>query len=182
MQKSIGMLEFSSVARGIYTSDSMVKVSEVEIITSKSSCPGKYICIIHGSVADVQIAIDNGIQTAGEFLVDSLVIPNVHEQVFPAIVSATMPDEISALGILESYSMSAMLEAADLVLKSATLTPLELRLGTGLGGKAYFTFTGDVSSIETGINVGKKSIGEKGLLINAETIPSPSRVLIQSIF
>ena len=182
MQKAIGMVEYNSIAKGIYTSDQMVKVSEVDIVTASSVCPGKYITIVHGEVAAVQTSVDTGVHEAGEYLVDSMVIPNVHPEVFPAIVSATMPERIQALGIIESYSLSAMVIAADLILKSAELEPVELRLGTGLGGKAFFTFTGDVAAVKNGISVGKDSIGSKGLLINAEVIPSPSHLLVDSLY
>ncbi|MEI3338652.1 MAG: BMC domain-containing protein [Eubacterium sp.] len=43
MQKSIGMVEYNSIARGIYASDQMVKVAEVEIVSANTVCPGKYI-------------------------------------------------------------------------------------------------------------------------------------------
>ena len=174
MQKSIGMVEYNSIARGIYASDQMVKVSEVEIVIANPVCPGKYITIVHGDVAAVQTSVETGARCAGEYLVDSIVIPNVHPDVFPAIVRA--------LGIIESYSLSAMVIASDLILKSAELEPIELRLGTGLGGKAFFTFTGDVAAVQNGINVGKEAIGEKGLLNNAEVIPSPSALLLDSLF
>ncbi len=182
MQRSIGMVEYNSIARGIYASDQMVKVAEVEIVTATSVCPGKYITIVHGEVSAVQTAVETGEKEAGEFLVESIVIPNVHPGVFPAIVSASVPERIQALGILESYSLSAMVIAADAVLKSAELEAVEIRLGTGLGGKAYFTFTGDVAAVRNGADVGMASIGEKGLLLNAEVIPSPSRLLIQSLY
>ena len=45
MQRAIGMVEFSSIARGIYAADQMVKVSEVEVVTASTSCPGKYVAI-----------------------------------------------------------------------------------------------------------------------------------------
>ena len=48
MQRAIGMVEFSSIARGIYAADQMVKVSEVEVVTASTSCPGKYVAIVHG--------------------------------------------------------------------------------------------------------------------------------------
>ena len=53
MQRAIGMVEFNSIARGIYAADQMVKISEVEIVTAASTCPGKYIAIVHGDVAAV---------------------------------------------------------------------------------------------------------------------------------
>lgn len=183
MLKSIGMVEYNSVARGIYTSDQMVKTSNVDIVTATTICPGKYITIVHGNVAEVESALRAGVAAAGEFLVDSTIISNVHPDIFPAIVSATMPERVDALGILESYSLSAMVIAADQVLKTAELAAIELRLGTGLGGKAFFTFTGSVAAVERGVEVGRETIGsERGLLINAEVIPSPSQEIIQHLF
>ena len=37
MAKAIGMIEFNSIARGIYAADRMVKTSDVEIVTANSS-------------------------------------------------------------------------------------------------------------------------------------------------
>jgi microcompartment protein CcmL/EutN len=182
MAKAIGMVEFTSIARGIYAADQMVKISDVEIVTAGSACPGKYIAIVHGDVAAVQDSVSVGERTAEEYLVDSIVIANVSPQVFPAITGTTMPDRIRALGIMESFSMATMIIAADAVLKAADLEPLELRLGNGLGGKAYFTFTGDVAAVQTGVEAGMSVSEEKGLMVNAEVIPSPSDRLIPSLY
>lgn len=179
--KSIGMVEFTSIARGIYAADQMVKVSDVEIVTVGSSCPGKYIAIVQGDVGAVEVSVSVGMEVAGEYLVDSIIIPNVNPLVFPAITGSTMPDKIQALGIIESFSLATMMIAADAVLKSAALEPLELRLGNGLGGKSYFTFTGEVAAVQTGVDAGTEIAMEKGLLVNTEVIPSPSEQLIPSL-
>jgi len=182
MANAIGMVEFTSIARGIYAADQMVKVSEVEIATASSVCPGKYIAIVYGDVASVENSVEVGEKEAGEFWVDSIIIPNVSPQVFPAITGSTMPDRVQALGIVESFSLSTMVIAADAILKAAELQPIELRLGNGLGGKAYFTFTGDVAAVETGVQAGTALLEAKGLLVNAEVIPSPSELLVASLF
>ena len=181
MQRAIGMVEFTSIARGIYVADQMVKISEVEIVTSVSTCPGKYITIVTGDVAAVQSSVTLGEQLAEEFFVDSIVVPNVTESVFPAITGATMPEKLDAVGIMESFSLATMIIAADEILKSAELEPIELRLGNGLGGKSYFTFTGEVAAVQTGVDTGMAIAKEKGLLVNAEVIPSPSDRLIESL-
>ena len=100
MQRAIGMVEFNSIARGIYAADQMVKISEVEIVTAASTCPGKYIAIVHGDVAAVEDSVQIGERMAEEFFVDSIVIPNVDPGVFPAITGATMPERIQNYGIL----------------------------------------------------------------------------------
>ena len=179
MANAIGMVEFISIARGIYAADQMVKISDVEIVTASSVCPGKYIAIVHGDVAAVEASVAIGEKMADEYYVDSIIIPNVHSSVFPAITGTTMPDRMQALGIMESFSLSTMIIAADAILKSADL---EIRLGNGIGGKSYFTFTGDVAAVEAGVEAGKAITEEKGLLVNAEIIPSPSERILPSLF
>lgn len=181
MAIAIGMVEFSSIARGIYSADQMVKVSEVEIVTAQTICPGKYIALVHGDVAAVQDSVHTGEQYAGEYLVDSIVIPNVHSGVFPALTASTMPEKITALGIFETFSVATMLTSADQILKAAELEAIEIRLGTGLGGKSFFTFTGDVGAVKAGVEAGRAEAMAKGLMVDAEVIPHPSDLLIPAI-
>ena len=181
MAIAIGMVEFSSIARGIYAADQMVKISEVESVTAQTICPGKYIALVEGDVAAVQDSVHIGEKFAGEYFVDSLVIPNVHHGIFPAITGATMPEHVTALGIFETFSVATMITAADQILKAAELEAIEIRLGTGLGGKSFFTFTGDVAAVETGVEAGRGVAETKGLMVDAEVIPSPSDRLVPSV-
>ena len=181
MAIAIGMVEFSSIARGIYAADQMVKISEVEIVTAQTICPGQYIALVEGDVAAVQDSVHIGEKFAGEYFVDSLVIPNVHHGIFPAITGATMPEHVTALGIFETFSVATMITAADQILKAAELEAIEIRLGTGLGGKSFFTFTGDVAAVETGVEAGRGVAETKGLMVDAEVIPSPSDRLVPSV-
>lgn len=179
--RAIGMVEFNSIARGIYVADQMVKISDVEIATAAPTCPGKYIAIVYGDVAAVEASVKIGERMAEEFFVDSLLIPNVDAGVFPAITGATMPQRIQAVGIIESFSLATMIVCADAVLKTAEVEAIELRLGNGLGGKSYFTFTGDVAAVKAGNDAGVAIAQEHGLLVNAEMIPSPSELLIPTL-
>ena len=179
--RAIGMVEFNSIARGIYVADQMVKITDVEIASAAPTCPGKYIAIVYGDVAAVEASVKIGERMAEEFFVDSLLIPNVDAGVFPAITGATMPQRIQAVGIIESFSLATMIVCADAVLKTAEVEAIELRLGNGLGGKSYFTFTGDVAAVKAGNDAGVAIAQEHGLLVNAEVIPSPSELLIPTL-
>ena len=179
--RAIGMVEFNSIAKGIYAADQMAKISEVEFAAATSTCPGKYIAIVHGDVAAVEDSVRIGERMAGEFFIDSIIIPNVDPGVFPAITGATMPERVQAVGIMESFSLATMIVCADAILKAAELEPIELRLGNGLGGKSYFTYTGDVAAVQAGTDAGLDIAKEKGLLVDAEVIPSPSELLIPTL-
>ena len=92
-----------------------------------------------------------------------------------------MPDRVQAIGIMESFSLATMIICADQILKAAELQAIELRLGNGLGGKAYFTYTGDVAAVKAGTDAGEAIAQEKGLLVNSEVIPSPPELLVPSL-
>ena len=56
-----------------------------------------------------------------------------------------MPSSLKALGILEFFSVTGAIIAADAAAKAANVSLIEIRLGTGIGGKSFVTFTGDVA-------------------------------------
>jgi microcompartment protein CcmL/EutN len=182
MLTAIGMIELTSIARGFGAADAMIKAADVEILAATAVCPGKYFIIVHGNVSSVESSVKAGKAIAGEYLVDEFVLANVHPAVFPAITATTTLTEIDALGILESFSIATMIVAADEALKAANVFAIELRLGSGLGGKSYFTMTGDVSAVEAAVSAGAASAIQKGLLVEKVVIPSPAKELISVIY
>ena len=88
MSKAIGMVEYKTVSAGITAADAMVKTSEVSIIEAQTVCPGKYIAIITGDLSAVKAAVDNARELHGFHLIDSFVLGNPHESIFPAIYGA----------------------------------------------------------------------------------------------
>ena len=101
MSKAIGMVEYKTVSAGITAADAMVKTSEVSIIEAQTVCPGKYIAIITGDLSAVKAAVDNAKEMHGLHLIDSFVLGNPHESIFPAIYGAAHIEDVSALGIME---------------------------------------------------------------------------------
>ena len=130
----LGVLEFNSIAVGIKAMDEMVKAAPVNIIDAKTICPGKYVVIISGDVASVDASLTVG-KAAGEgYMLDELFIPNLHRYVIPAIVGAVECDVWDAVGVIESFSVVASIEAGDIAAKTADVIITEIRLATGLGG------------------------------------------------
>jgi microcompartment protein CcmL/EutN len=83
----------------------------------------------------------------------------------------TPPD--GALGIIESFNVATLLQAADAAAKRATVQLLEIRLAMALGGKAFVTMTGDVASVQAAVAAGRKVIADAGMLVNAVVISRP---------
>jgi len=100
MSKAIGMVEYKTVSAGVTAADAMVKTSEVDIIEAQTVCPGKYIAVISGDLSAVKAAVDMAKTNYGMHLINSFVLGNPHDSIFPAIYGATEVEGFSALGIL----------------------------------------------------------------------------------
>jgi len=182
MQKnSIGLIELSSIAAGYLVADAMLKAAEVEIILSRSICSGQYMVLVGGDVAAVTASVEAG-STIGEgSVIDTFVIPNVHPSIFPALGGNVTVTTLEALGIIESFSVASMIEAADAAAKAAKVQLVELRLAMALGGKAFVTLTGDVAAVQAAVDAGAAVVASKGLLVNKVVIPAPRRELLSEI-
>ncbi|MGI6225234.1 MAG: BMC domain-containing protein [Peptococcales bacterium] len=179
--QTIGLVEFSSIAKGIEGADAMLKSAQVELLEAKPVCPGKYIVLICGDVAAVKSAVDTGKNIGDDTVVDEFLLPNVHPQVIEAISLATEIKEIKAVGIIETFSIASLVVAADAAAKAGNVNLIEIRIGIGIGGKSFVTLSGDVSSVKSSIEAGALLASEKGMLINSVVIPSPHENLKQNL-
>ena len=171
--EAIGMVELNSIALGIMTADEMVKVAPVTLIAAMTICPGKYISLVGGEVSAVESSVRRGKEVGAEFMVDSLMIPNIHPDVFPAIMGTADVGPIRALGVIETFSVAASIIAGDGAAKAAEVRLKDLRLAQGLAGKSFVTMTGHVSDVTAGVQAGVGLIRGTGMLVKSVVIPRP---------
>jgi len=181
MREAIGMIELTSVGIGYQVQDAMLKAADVDLVLARTICSGKYINLVTGSVAAVQASLTAGLDAAPDGVIDQMIIPNVHESVFPALgQSVQLPaGGPKALGIVETYSAASTLEAADAAAKAAAVTLFRIHLAMALGGKGFMLMTGTVADCRSGVDVAAEVVRAKGLLVSAVVIPGPSKELYQ---
>lgn len=175
MATAIGMAELTSIARGIETCDYMVKAAQVDLLRSSTVCPGKYMIIVGGETGDVRAAMAEGIKRGGELVVDTLMLPNVHEQLIPAISMTNQVDVRGAVGVLEFYSIASAIIAADV---AANITLIEVRTGYAIEGKGFVTLTGDVGAVREAEEAARK---DAELLVETTVIPRPDKKLFDAL-
>ena len=97
---SVGVIELSSIGIGYLIEDEMLKAASVEVLIARTICSGKYIIVVGGSVSDVETSIRAGLAAAGEAIIDHLILPNVHESVFPGAraIGYTQPQQGGCVG------------------------------------------------------------------------------------
>ncbi len=181
MARAIGMIEYTTVSTGISAADTLVKTADVEIIEAQVVCPGKYIVIISGELSAIRASVDACKNLYGEKLIDSFVLGNVHEGVFPAIYATVDVKNPRALGVIETFSGASAIVAADAAAKSADVTLVELRIARGMCGKSYLLLTGEIAAVGAAIENSKAAAGDKGMLLDYSVIPNPDPKLWEKI-
>jgi microcompartment protein CcmL/EutN len=68
------------------------------------------------------------------------------------------PCDAEALGIIETGTVTATIQAADAGVKGAKVNIVEIRLADGYGGKGYTLFNGKVEDVEAALEIGLQSI------------------------
>ena len=180
-KNSIGLVELTSIAAGYQVTDAMLKAADVEVVLSRSICSGKYMVMVRGDVAAVEAAVASGTRAGHFSVIDTFVIPNLHEAVFPALSGVTKVEALEALGIVESFSVASLIEGADAAVKAANIQLIEIRLAMALGGKAFVTLTGNVAAVQSAVDAGAQIVGSKGMLVNKVVIASPRPELLNEM-
>lgn len=178
--KSVGVIELSSIGIGYQVQDEMLKAASVELLLARTICSGKYLIVVGGTVSDVEAAVEAGLNRGEGAIIDHLVVANVHESVFQALGQSVVldADEPGALGVVESFSGTSILAAADIAAKSARVTIFRIHIAMAIGGKGLCLMVGSVADVRAGVQAAADEIRERGLLVSEVVIPRPSRELL----
>jgi len=181
MRSAIGIIELSSIATGFQAQDAMLKSAQVDLAIARTICPGKYIIVVGGKVAGVQSALEAGRSAAEGFIVDELLISNVDERVFPALTGCVeLPENYHrALGVIETFSVASVIEAADAAVKAAHVSLFRVHVAMAIGGKGFLLICGDVAAVKTAVDAGCQRIKAEGALVNRVVITGATRELFQ---
>ena len=179
----IGLLELSSVARGVEVADAVLWEAEVDLLFSSPVQPGKYVLLFSGSVQDVGSALRRGAEVAGGELLDQLHIEQIHPQVEFGLRrrGGHIDGELDAVGVVETQTVAATIVAADVALKTATVDLFDLRIANGLGGKSFFSVTGVVSDVRSAVTAAASRAQAAGALAQQVVIPRPHPELSQHL-
>ena len=118
---------------------------------------------------------------AGEAIIDHLIVgqrPRVGLSRRWASRSCSTPDETGALGVIETFSGTSVLAAADAAAKAARVTLFRIHVAMALGGKGLCLMTGTRGRRpRRASQAAADEARRRGLLVSEIVIPRPSREL-----
>jgi microcompartment protein CcmL/EutN len=183
---ALGVLELSSIARGIVAADAALKRSPTLLFRSGSISGGKHLLMFEGGVAEIEEAMIAGKAAARDLLLDHVELAMADPQVWPLVGGILQPPDWSgdagaeAVAIIETRTVCAAIAAADAACKAADVLVRDVRFAVDLAGKAYFTLTGDLDAIEASAAAARAAAERQ--LVELEVIAQPSPDLRGRLF
>ena len=183
--KALGFIETKGLVGNIEATDAMLKAADVEFIGSDTIGAGLTTVIVTGEVGAVQAATDAGQEAAsrvGElFCVNVIARPHtdlarIMPPKGPAVGKSAKDagEQVpvnSALGMIETNGLTAAIQAADAMLKSADVSLVgQEKIGTGL---VTVFVQGDVGAVKAAVEAGQTAAMRIGEVVSAHVIPRP---------
>ena len=109
---AIAVIEFASIADGIYCTDALLKRAPIAMIKSGTVSRGRYLVIIGGSTASVEESLNEALAAGHGSRLDHAFLPDVHPQLHEAILGQRQPVAQEAVAILETDTVAANVRAA----------------------------------------------------------------------
>ena len=175
---ALGFIELSSISRGLFLTDVALKKASVRIIASQPISSGKHVLLFMGDVASVEEAHKAALELGDGTVLKEVLIPGVHETLAPFLDSLwnfepTRSAVEEAVAIIESTTLAGAILAADYALKTARVSLCRMRLGQGIGGKAYFVITGRQEEVEAGADAARECLIRFESLCRVDVIARP---------
>lgn len=159
---AIALWEFSSIVEGVNAADAIAKGAPVDLIYTGTTHPGKYLVLVAGDTASVEVAtiiVDDLTVT----LIDLVFLPDVHPTVADAIVRSdvTAPTKADAIGLIETRTIASGVDAADAAVKAANVSLSLLTMADGIDGKAYFIVEGVIGDVEAAVDAAESRAADQ---------------------
>jgi microcompartment protein CcmL/EutN len=162
---AIALIEFGSIAAGMFAADKMVKRAPVELLHAGTVQPGKYLVLVGGGTAEVEESYGAGLQAASGDVVDEVFLPDVHPQVVQSLDGNRTFNGIDSFVVLETSSVAAILRATDAAVKGARVELAEMRVGNGLHGRGLAILTGELTDVEAAAEIAQRVLAGRDVTL-----------------
>ncbi len=178
---SLGLVEVSEIAGGVLTLDEMCKAADIVCEMAHHISRGKYIIIVSGSVGEVESALMRAKEVSADKIIKSFIIRNVHGHVTKALNKRIKPGKFEAIGVVETRNALSAVYLADIASKAASIEMVEIKTGQGIGGKGYFTISGEVGAVKTAVGAACLAV-EDDEIVSRIVIPRAHKNVAKFVF
>jgi microcompartment protein CcmL/EutN len=179
---SLAVIEFASIADGIFCTDALLKKAPIAMIKSGTVSGGRYLIIIGGSTASVEESLAEALAVGQASRLDHAFLPDVHPQLHDAVLGQRQPVAQEAVAILETDTVAANVRAAESALKGTQVRLVELRLADyELSGKAISIYNGELHDVQAAMEMAEDFLRGRKDYVQHRIICQPHETLTQHL-
>ncbi len=171
-------LDLQHLPAGLAALDAVCKEATVDVLFAGDIDPGRFLIVLSGELADVEVALHKGIVDAAESLLESLLLPQAHARLHAGLRGQLAdPQQIlndeQALGTLHAHTPLSLLAAVDRALKVADVTLLRLRFASELAGQGHAVLAGEQFDVEAALLAAQSGLPQ-GVTLQTRLIARPA--------
>jgi microcompartment protein CcmL/EutN len=179
---AIAVIEFSSIADGIFTTDALLKKAPISMIKSGTVSHGRYLTIFGGTTGSVGESLSEALVVGSGSVLDHAFLPDVHAKVHDAVFGKRTECTQESVAILETDTISANVRAAELALKGTEVSLVEIRLADyEMSGKAISVYNGALHEIEAAMNIASDFLRGRKEFTRHRIIARPHEILAEQL-
>ena len=184
-EEALGLIETLGMVPAIYGADSMLKAADVELISYENVGSTLVTIMVKGDVAAVKSSVDAGAASASS--IGKLTACNVMPRPIRAVgdivsvhaVESDAPSKkLKAIGLIETFGIVFLLEAADAMVKAASVELIGYE--NVASGYVSALVQGDVAACKAAVAAGVQAVADMGAQVySSVVIPTPHPDLIK---
>lgn len=187
-EEALGLIETTGMVPAIHGADKMLKTADVELISYENIGSTLVAVMVKGDVAAVKASVEVGAQAASEIgtLTAQNVMPRPIRAVGDIVSVHGLDDEVQskdgarprAMGLIETFGIVFVLEAADAMAKTADVELVGYE--NVASGYISVLVQGDVAACQSAVEAGVKAVEAMGAEVySSVVIPTPHPDLIK---
>ena len=175
---AIAVVEFNSIADGLFTTDALLKKAPIAMIKSGTVSGGRYLTIFGGTTGSVSESLTEALTVGAGSVLDHTFLPDIHPAVHDAVLGARTSLEQESVAILETDTVAANIRAAEAALKGTEVALVEIRLAEyEMSGKAISVYNGTLHEIEAAMNIANDTLRGRSAFTRHRIIARPHETL-----
>jgi microcompartment protein CcmL/EutN len=179
---AIAVIEFSSLADGIFTTDAILKKAPIAMIKGGTVSGGRYLVIFGGTTGSVSESLTEALTISGGSVLDHAFLPDVHSTVHDAIMGKRAAAGQNTIAILETDTIAANIRAAEVAVKGTEVQLVELRLAEyEMSGKAISVYAGELHEIQSAMTIANDFLRGRQAFTHYRIIARPHEVISQQL-
>jgi len=180
---AIALVEFGDIAKGVYTTDAIIKKASISVLKCGTISSGRYLALFGGSTGAVDESYREGLEVGQDSIIDHVFLPDIHPVVHDGLLGKrARKGWAGSMAIIETPTIACNVRAAELALKGTPVGLVEIRLADSwLAGKGVSFYFGDLHDIQAAVDIAVGALKDSHVDVLYQIVTSPHEALSQQV-